>query len=53
MLLERIARMGGMCLLFLFIMLITDYEDFFWVGFVQGLICFFLFGVYMVWYRQR
>lgn len=53
MLLERIVRMGGMCLLFLGIMLITDYEDFLWVGFVQGLICFFLFGTYMVWYRQR
>ena len=53
MLLERIFRMGGMCLLFLCTTLITNYEDFFWVGFTQGMLAFILFGIYMVWYRQR
>lgn len=45
--------MGGMCFLFLMVSLFANHEDFFWRGFISGLLCFFLFGTYMVWYRQR
>ena len=53
MLIERIFRMGFMCGLFLAITLITNYEVFFWTGFIQGMLGFVLFGVYIVWYKQR
>ena len=53
MLIERIFRLGGMCLLFLFIAFIANYQDFLWIGFTQGMLSFFLFGIYIVWYKQR
>ncbi len=53
MLIERIFRMGFMCGLFLSIALIPNYEDFLWIGFIQGMLSFFLFGIYIVWHKQR
>lgn len=53
MLIERIFRMGAMCAAFLIITLVTNYEVFLWTGFIQGMLSFFLFGVYIVWYKQR
>ncbi len=39
--------------LFLVITLVTNYEVFFWTGCIRGMLGFFLFGVYIAWYKQR